>query len=96
MATLAGEGTGVLDDLRQAGSADFDVTTNESGDIALRLGQYISENVYTDVIVSPQETEATMTFIFTLDFTAWFALKTRAKRPWESTSRGIIRSGGHA
>jgi len=70
VATLAGEGTGVLDDIRgQAGLADFDVTTTANGDIALRLGRYITENVYTDVVVSPQETEATINLDLTPDFT---------------------------
>ena len=80
VATLAGEGTGVLDDLRgQAGLADFDVTTTDSGDIALRLGQYISENVYTDVIVSPQETEATINLDLTPDFTVRAGVSTQGE-----------------
>ncbi|EYD76278.1 hypothetical protein Rumeso_02127 [Rubellimicrobium mesophilum DSM 19309] len=80
VATLAGEGTGVLDDIRgQAGLADFDVTTTESGDIALRLGQYISENVYTDVVVSPQETEATINLDLTPDFTVRAGVSTEGE-----------------
>jgi translocation and assembly module TamB len=80
VATLAGEGTGVLDDIRgQAGLADFDVTTTANGDIALRLGRYITENVYTDVVVSPQETEATINLDLTPDFTVRAGVSTRGE-----------------
>lgn len=80
VATLAGEGTGLLDDLRGGlGLADFDVTTTETGDIALRLGQYISENVYTDVVVSPEETEATINLDLTPDLTVRAAVSTEGE-----------------
>jgi translocation and assembly module TamB len=70
VATLAGDGTGLLDDLRGgAGLADFDVTTTESGGLALRLGQYITENVYTDVVVSPEATELTINLDLSPDLT---------------------------
>ena len=56
VATLAGRGGGLIDSLRgDAGLADLDITTDDAGNAALRLGQYISENVYTDVIVSTED-----------------------------------------
>jgi autotransporter translocation and assembly factor TamB len=86
VATLAGEGTGLLDDLRGGiGLADFDVTTTEGGNIALRLGQYISENVYTDVVISPEETEATINLDLTPDLTVRAGVSTRG-----DTSLGIF------
>ncbi|MBN9885802.1 translocation/assembly module TamB domain-containing protein [Salipiger abyssi] len=49
--TLAGKGgEGIVGNLRQGfGLDDFDVTTDEQGNAGLRLGKYISDNVYTDV-----------------------------------------------
>ena len=53
ISTLAGGGNGAVDQLRQnLGLDDFDVTTDEQGNAALRAGRYLSENVYTDVTVS--------------------------------------------
>jgi Uncharacterized protein conserved in bacteria len=53
ISTLAGGGNGAVDQLRQNfGLDDFDVTTDEQGNAALRAGRYLSENVYTDVTVS--------------------------------------------
>lgn len=52
--TLAGTGGGgVIDNFRQEiGLDDFDVTTDEAGNAAVRAGKYLSKNVYTDVTVS--------------------------------------------
>lgn len=52
--TLAGKGGGgLIDDFRQGiGLDDFDVTTDEDGNAAVRAGKYLTENVYTDVTVS--------------------------------------------
>jgi autotransporter translocation and assembly factor TamB len=78
VATLAGEGTGLIDELRGGiGLADFDVTTTESGNIALRLGRYVAENVYTDVIVSTEETEATINLDLSPDLTVRAGVSTR-------------------
>ncbi len=58
--TLAGRGgEGVLDKVRSGvGLADFDVTTDEEGNAAVRAGAYIGENLYTDVTVGADgETE---------------------------------------
>lgn len=51
--TLAGRGgEGVVGNIREgAGLADFDVTTDASGNAAVRAGAYLGENVYTDVTV---------------------------------------------
>ncbi|SDH18982.1 translocation/assembly module TamB domain-containing protein [Alloyangia pacifica] len=50
--TLAGRGSGAVDGLRQnLGLDDLDVTTNDEGEAGLRLGKYISEDIYTDVEV---------------------------------------------
>ncbi|MWD26799.1 hypothetical protein E0K89_004840 [Aquicoccus sp. SCR17] len=53
VATLAGRGgTGIVERLRQNfGLDDFDVTTDDEGNTAVRAGKYISDNVYTDVTV---------------------------------------------
>ncbi len=86
VATLAGEGTGVLDRLRGGfGLADFDVTTTETGGIGLRLGQYLTENVYTDVIVAAEETEATINLDLTPDLTVRAGVDTQG-----DTSLGIF------
>ena len=52
--TLAGQGgESLLDKARQgAGLADFDVTTDEDGNAAVRAGAYLGENLYTDVTVN--------------------------------------------
>ena len=54
ISTLAGRGGGgVMDQFRQnLGLDDFDVTTDDDGNAAVRAGRYLSENVYTDVTVS--------------------------------------------
>jgi translocation and assembly module TamB len=53
ISTLAGGGGGAVDQLRQnLGLDDFDVTTDEDGNAAVRAGRYLSENIYTDVTVS--------------------------------------------
>ncbi len=51
--TLAGRGgESIVGNIRRgAGLADFDVTTDEEGNAALRAGAYLGENAYTDVNV---------------------------------------------
>ncbi|MEN9012375.1 MAG: translocation/assembly module TamB domain-containing protein, partial [Yoonia sp.] len=71
--TLAGRGGGgLIDTFRQnIGLDDFDVTTDEDGNAAVRAGKYLSENVYTDVIVSRDgTTEVNINLDITADFTA--------------------------
>ena len=58
VATLAGRGgTGIIANLREGfGLDDLDVTTTEDGATAVRVGKYISENVYTDVTAASDGT----------------------------------------
>ncbi len=57
--TLAGRGgAGIIGTLRENfGLDDLDVTTDDEGNAALRVGKYIGENVYTDVTVGSESTE---------------------------------------
>jgi translocation and assembly module TamB len=54
VATLAGRGGGgIISNLREGfGLDDLDVTTTEDGATALRLGKYLTDNVYTDFTAS--------------------------------------------
>ncbi|MGY6635265.1 MAG: translocation/assembly module TamB domain-containing protein [Alkalilacustris sp.] len=56
VATLAGRGgDGVVGGLRRSfGLDDLDVSTTDDGLAALRLGRYLTENVYTDVVVDSE------------------------------------------
>ena len=58
VATLAGRGgKGVIATLRDNfGLDDLDVTTTDDGATALRIGKYLSENVYTDVTAASDGT----------------------------------------
>lgn len=58
VATLAGRGgNGVVGNLRDRfGLDDLDVTTTDSGETALSVGKYISDNVYTDVTAASDGT----------------------------------------
>ena len=68
VSTLAGGGSGVLADFRQGlGLDDFDVTTDEDGNAAVRAGAYISDNVYTDVTVGSENTEINLNLDLTDD-----------------------------
>jgi translocation and assembly module TamB len=70
VATLTGRGGGALDRIRgAAGLADLDLLATEEGGAALRLGRYIGENLYTDVLVSPAATAATINLDLTPDVT---------------------------
>ena len=53
VATLAGRGgDGIVGNLRSAfGFADFDITSDSRGNAAVRLGSYLTENIYTDLTV---------------------------------------------
>jgi len=71
--TLAGRGGGgLIGDFRQGlGLDDFDVTTDDEGNAAVRAGAYISENVYTDVIINSEgETEINLNLDITNEITA--------------------------
>jgi translocation and assembly module TamB len=55
LATLSGQSEGILERLRRnIGLDDLDVRADEDGEATLRVGRYISENVYTDLEVNPQ------------------------------------------
>ncbi|WP_213545037.1 translocation/assembly module TamB domain-containing protein [Vannielia litorea] len=58
VATLAGRGgAGIMGRLRdQFGLDDLDVTQSEEGGTAVRAGKYISDNVYSDVVVESDGT----------------------------------------
>lgn len=71
--TLAGRGGGgLIDNFRQdLGLDDFDVTTDEDGNAAVRAGAYLSENVYTDVTINSEgETEINLNLDITSEITA--------------------------
>lgn len=52
IATLTGGGNGIVGDIRdEIGLDDLDVTTSDEGDAALRLGKYLSDEIYTDVTI---------------------------------------------
>ena len=70
--TLAGRGDGgALGTLRESfGLADLDVTSDEEGNVGVRAGAYLSENVYTDVTVSNGgSTEINLNLDLTRDIT---------------------------
>ncbi|NYS24653.1 translocation/assembly module TamB domain-containing protein [Rhodobacteraceae bacterium 2376] len=56
VATLTGRGgNGFMERLRSSvGLDDLDITTDEDGNAALRAGRYLTENIYTDVVLDPQ------------------------------------------
>jgi translocation and assembly module TamB len=56
VATLAGRGgEGIISKFRRGFDLDdLDITTDEEGNAGLRLGKYISDNVYTDVTIGTQ------------------------------------------
>lgn len=55
LATLSGHSEGVMERLRRnIGLDDLDVRTDEDGETSIRLGRYLTENIYTDVEVRPQ------------------------------------------
>ncbi|MBB5723153.1 translocation and assembly module TamB [Loktanella ponticola] len=71
--TLAGSGGGgIIDGFRQdLGLDDFDVTTDDEGNAAVRAGAYLSENVYTDVTINSEgDTEINLNLDITSEITA--------------------------
>ncbi|MGR3248580.1 MAG: translocation/assembly module TamB domain-containing protein [Paracoccus sp. (in: a-proteobacteria)] len=68
IAVLAGRGgDGIIGNLREsAGLDDLDLTTDDDGNIELRAGRYLSENLYTDVSVGES---GTSTINLNLDIT---------------------------
>ena len=76
-----------MDTLRQdIGLDDFDLITDEDGNAALRAGAYLSENIYTDVVINADgETEINLNLDITSDVTAKGAVGTNGE-----TSIGIF------
>ena len=72
ISTLAGRGGGALDSFRERiGLDDFDVTTDDEGNAAVRAGAYLSEYIYTDVTVtSTGDTEINLNLDVTSEVTA--------------------------
>ncbi|MFP7569658.1 translocation/assembly module TamB domain-containing protein [Marivita sp. S2033] len=73
VATLAGRSSGgILSNLREGfGLDDLDVSQTEEGGTAVRAGKYISENVYSDVVVeSGGRTEINLNLDITSDISA--------------------------
>lgn len=71
--TLAGRGGGgIIDNVRQSLNLnEFDITTDDAGNAAVRAGAYVSENVYTDVTVSSDgSTEVNLNLDITDEITA--------------------------
>lgn len=68
VATLAGRGGGgIIDNLRKGiGLDDFDLTSDASGNAALRVGKYLTDKIYTDVTVG---SSGTSTINLNLDVT---------------------------
>ncbi|MEM6305371.1 MAG: translocation/assembly module TamB domain-containing protein [Pseudomonadota bacterium] len=88
VATLAGRGgNGIIGNLRDGfGLDDLDVTTTDTGATELRVGKYISDNVYTDVTASSDgEAEVSINLDITESLTARGALKSDG-----NTSIGIF------
>ena len=72
VAVLAGRSQGgLLDNLRgSAGLDDLDVTTDAEGNVALRAGKYVSDNVYTDVQIDQNgEADLSLNLDVTRDLT---------------------------
>ncbi len=71
VAQLAGRGPGITEQLRQSiGLDDLDLTTSEDGGAAVRAGKYLSENIYTDIVVDSEgETQLNLNLDVTSSFT---------------------------
>ncbi|MCB1336573.1 MAG: translocation/assembly module TamB domain-containing protein [Maritimibacter sp.] len=73
VATLSGKGgVGTIGKLRQGfGLDDLDVTTDADGELAVRAGTYISDNIYTDVTVGAGgQAEVNLNLTITPEITA--------------------------
>lgn len=73
VATLAGRGGGgLIDNFRSGiGLDDFDLTTDENGNAAVRAGKYLTDNIYTDVTIgSDGTTEINLNLDITDEITA--------------------------
>jgi translocation and assembly module TamB len=71
VATLAGRGGGgIIEGFRdQLGIDSFDVTTDNQGNAAVQAGIYLTDKLYTEAIVSSDETEINLNFDVSRDVT---------------------------
>ncbi|MEO1678820.1 MAG: translocation/assembly module TamB domain-containing protein [Pseudomonadota bacterium] len=69
--TLTGRGgPGISGALRQGlGVDDFNIVTDDQGDAALQVGQYLTDNIYTDVTTSSTGSEVSLNIDITDDVT---------------------------
>lgn len=68
--TLAGRGGGLLGDLRTGiGLDDLDIAADEEGNLGVRAGKYLSENIYTDVTLGTETTEINLNLDLTDNIT---------------------------
>lgn len=76
LATLSGRSSGgLMTNLRESfGLDDLDVTTDSDGTAALRAGRYITENIYTDVVV---DSEGSSEVSINLDLTSDITVRAR-------------------
>ena len=71
IATLSGRGSiGVIEGFRnRLGIDNFDVTTDDRGNAAVQAGIYLTDRIYTEAIVSADETEINLNFDVSRDVT---------------------------
>jgi translocation and assembly module TamB len=71
IATLAGRGGGgIVEGFRdRLGLDNFDVTTDDQGNAAVQAGIYLTDQIYTEAILSADETEINLNFDITRDVT---------------------------
>ncbi|MEL7154728.1 MAG: translocation/assembly module TamB domain-containing protein [Pseudomonadota bacterium] len=86
--TLAGrEGAGLLSGLRRGFALDdLDFETDDTGESSVRLGKYLTGNVYTDVTVGQ---EGTTDFSINIDVTSSITARGRASADGD-TALGIF------
>ena len=86
--TLAGrEGAGLLSGLRRGFALDdLDFETDDTGESSVRLGKYLTDNVYTDVTVGQ---EGTTDFSINIDVTSSITARGRASADGD-TALGIF------
>lgn len=72
LATLSGRSEGIMEKLRRnLGVDDLDVRTDEDGETSVRVGRYLTENIYTDLEVTPKgDSEVSINIDLTPSLTA--------------------------
>jgi len=81
VATLSGGGEGAVGGFRSAlGLADLDITTGDDGDVGVRAGAYISDNIYLDFEAdSAGDTEGTVNIDFSRYLTGKVSVDNRGE-----------------